>query len=127
MKKKGLQGKTSYISVLLALCAAICGGVYSTAFAAADGEKPLVADKYAVVDYSGESNFSVYKDKDGYLYASGDNSVGQLGRKTLGGKSRIEPLEGKILSEKTTRYCAIQDIVFVLCFRTLYIVYFLPC
>ena len=104
MKEKGLKGKTPFACAVFALCAAICGGGYATAFAAADGEQAIVSDKYAVADYCGESNFSVFMDKDGYLYASGDNSVGQLGRKKLGGKASIEPLEGKILSEKAAAF-----------------------
>ena len=44
----------------------------------------LVSEKYAITEYCGESDFSVFKDKEGYLYASGANSVGQLGRGTFG-------------------------------------------
>ncbi|MBQ7879406.1 MAG: hypothetical protein IJ317_02030, partial [Clostridia bacterium] len=102
MERKGLKRKTLLIG---ALCAILCGSGAIPAYAsAADGETSVVSEKYAVTDYCGESNFSVYKDKDGYLYASGDNSVGQLGRKTLGGKAKVEPLEGRILTEKTTAF-----------------------
>ena len=90
--------------LICALCTFAIGGVFPVFSSSADSEKPLVSEKYTVVDYCGESNFSIYKNKDGYLYASGDNSVGQLGRKQLGGKSKIEPLEGRILSEKTVAF-----------------------
>lgn len=108
-KKNGLTTKTLLTGALCAVVGISALSVPSAFFGAVNGaaeseKRLIVSEEYAMVDYCGESNFSVFLDKDGYLYASGDNSTGQLGRKKLGGKTKVEPLDGKILNEKTVAF-----------------------
>lgn len=83
------------------LCGVCLTGNFIPVTASAES---LVSEKYAITEYCGESDFSVFKDKEGYLYASGANSVGQLGRGTFGAGKKLEPYEGKILQEKVTAF-----------------------
>lgn len=88
------------------LCAAVAFGLALPVLPAVNVSalEPTVSEAYQIGGYCGEAGFAVYQDKDGYLYAAGANSQGQLGRGYLGKETKTEPLEGKILNEKVTAF-----------------------
>ena len=98
MKSKGYKNK---LLITGALCGLFWAGNLFPAVASADA---LVSEKYAITDYCGESDFSVFKDKEGYLYACGSNATGQLGRGNVGPGKKLEPYEGKIFDEKVASF-----------------------
>ena len=96
-----IKNKITKILAAGLLCGVCLTGTLYPVAAAAES---LVGEQYVITDYCGESDFSVFKDKDGYLYASGSNAVGQLGRGTASAEKKLEPYEGKILNEKVTAF-----------------------
>ena len=97
-----MKGKNQQLKILAGgLLVALLTGTLVPVLALAE---PLVSEKYTIADYCGESDFSVFKDNDGYLYAAGSNAVGQLGRGNVGNGKKLEPLEGKILDKKVTSF-----------------------
>ena len=74
MKKTGIR-----VLIWALICSVALAATAVTAHA-----DEIVPDRYEIAYYAGESDFSLYIDKEGKLYSSGNNGSGQLGRGNRG-------------------------------------------
>lgn len=83
MKKTGIR---------MLIWALICSVALAATAVTAHADE-IVPDRYEIAYYAGESDFSLYIDKEGKLYSSGNNGSGQLGRGNAGTEARIVPAQ----------------------------------